>query len=143
MPVVRDIMSQRVVTIRPDATLSQAVKTLVEHDINGAPVVLDDGAMVGIISQLALMDVLFDHAMRDVPVSECMTREVHSTGPDDSLSHVAHMFILYGIRRLPVVEDGALVGIVSCSDLLRYAMQCAEPLSEPLVELIPPLGRMT
>lgn len=140
MPVIRDIMSKSVVSIRPEATMIDAVKTLAKHHLSGAPVVSTQGEVVGFISEPNLMDVLFDESVRDEPVSGYMTRNPHVVGVQDSISAAATMFAMYGIRRLPVVENGHLIGVVTRRDLLAYSLLNSEPLTEPLVELIPALG---
>jgi CBS domain-containing protein len=143
MGTVRDIMNTRVVGIRPDATLAEAVAMLTQHHIGGAPVVTADGAVIGVISELALIDVVFDPDAKDSPVSEYMTPEVHTVHPDDPLSRPAQLFALYSFRRLPVVQDGKLVGIVTRRDLMNYALRANELLTDPLIELIPSLAPMT
>ncbi|HEX2474369.1 MAG TPA: CBS domain-containing protein [Lacipirellulaceae bacterium] len=143
MGTVRDIMNTRVVGIRPDATLAQAVAILTQQHIGGAPVVTAEGAVVGVISELALIDVVFDSDAKDSPVSEYMTPEVHTVHPDDPLSRPAQLFALYSFRRLPVVQDGKLVGIVTRRDLMNYALRANELLTDPLIELIPSLAPMT
>ena len=140
MPVIRDIMSKIVVSIRPDATMMNAVKLLTKHHLSGAPVVTTQGEVIGFISEPNLMDVLFDSAVRKEPVSEFMSRSVHVVDSQDSISTAASMFAMYGIRRLPVVENGRFVGVLTRRDLLAYALDNDEPLSEPLIELFPALG---
>lgn len=143
MAKVRDVMIKRAIGVPPDATLAEAVKILTELHIGGAPVVAADGSVVGIISELALIDVVFDPTARDALVSDHMTPEVHTVRPDDSLSRPAQLFALYSFRRLPVVEDGKLVGIVTRRDLMNYALRTGELLTDPLIELIPSLAPMT
>jgi CBS domain-containing protein len=140
MPIIRDIMSKIVVSIRPDATMMSAVKLLTKHHLSGAPVVTTQGEVVGFISEPNLMDVLYDSAVRKEPVSEFMSRSVHVVNSQDPISTAASMFAVYGIRRLPVIEDGRFVGVLTRRDLLAYALDNDEPLSEPLIELIPALG---
>jgi CBS domain-containing protein len=140
MPIIRDIMSRSVVSIRPDATMIDAVKVLTKHHLSGAPVATSQGELVGFISEPNLMDVLFDVAVRSEKVSDYMTREVHVVQPNDTISSAATMFAMYEIRRLPVVENGHLVGVLTRRDLLSYSLLNAEPLTEPLVELIPALA---
>jgi CBS domain-containing protein len=143
MALVRDMMNPRVVGISPHATLAEAVKILSEQHIGGAPVVAADGTVVGIVSELALIDVVFDPSARHAPVSDYMTPEVHVVHPDDPLSRPAQLFALYSFRRLPVVEDGKLVGVVTRRDLMNYALRTGELLTDPLIELIPSLAPMT
>jgi CBS domain-containing protein len=143
MTVIRDIMTKDVVTVRPETTLAQAVKLLTEHHIGGAPVVSDDGALVGVISELAMIDVVFEPDVKQALVSRYMAEDVQSVAPDEPLSRAAQLFALYSFRRLPVVEKGKLVGIVSRRDLMNHALRTKELLTEPLVELVPTLEIMT
>ncbi|MCI0334814.1 MAG: CBS domain-containing protein [Planctomycetes bacterium] len=140
MPIIRDVMSNCAVTIRPDDSLIDAVRVLCEHHLSSAPVVSVDDEVVGFISEPSLMDVLFDKNARCAPVSEFMNRDVYVVGPDDSIASAATMFALYGVRRLPVVENGKLVGVVTRRDLLQYSLTGAGPFNDPLVELIPSIG---
>jgi len=141
--LVRDVMNPRVVGIDPNATLAEAVRILTELHIGGAPVVAADGSVVGIISELALIDVVFDPNARNALIREHMTPEVHVIHPDDPLSRPAQLFALYSFRRLPVVDDGKLVGMVTRRDLMNYALRTGELLTDPLIELIPSLAPMT
>jgi CBS domain-containing protein len=143
MGVVRDIMNSRVVGIRPDATLAEAVDVLTQHHIGGAPVVNAEGTVIGMISELAMIDVVFDSDAKDAHVKDYMSPEVHTVHPDDPLSRPAQLFALYSFRRLPVVEDGKLLGIVTRRDLMNYALRSNELLTDPLIELIPSLAPMT
>jgi len=140
MPVIRDIMSRVVVSIRPDATLTDAVKVLTKHHLSGAPVVSADGDVVGFISEPNLMDVLFDQDSRARKVSDYMSPEVQMVHVSDSIGTAATMFAMYGFRRLPVVEDGRLIGVVTRRDLLAHSLLTADTFAEPLMELIPALA---
>lgn len=140
MTIIREIMSKVVISIRPDATMNDAVKILTKHHLSGAPVATAQGELVGFISEPNLMDVLFDVGVRSEKVSDFMTRDVHVAHPDDPISSAATMFAMYGIRRLPVVENGHVIGVLTRRDLLSYSLLNGEPLTEPLVELIPALA---
>jgi CBS domain-containing protein len=140
MPVIRDIMSKVVISVRPDATLMDAVKTLTKHHISGAPVVTKKGEVVGFISEPNLMDVIFDSSVRGASVSDYMTPGVHVVDSQDPIAMAATMLAMYGVRRLPVVENGRFIGVVTRRDLLAYSLHNPEPLSEPILELIPQIG---
>jgi CBS domain-containing protein len=140
MPLIRDIMNICVVTLRPDDTLIGAVELLCTHHVSGAPVVAEDSRIVGFISEPDLMDVLFDESARFRPVSAYMNEDVYAVAPDESIASATAMFALYNVRRLPVMENGTLVGVVTRRDLLQYALIGEETFNDPLVELIPPLG---
>jgi CBS domain-containing protein len=140
MHVIRDIMTKVVISVRPEATMMDAVKTLTKHHISGAPVVTKEGEVVGFISEPNLMDVMFDADVRKAPVAEYMSRSVHVVDSQDPISVAAMMLSMYGIRRLPVIENGRFIGVVTRRDLLAHALDNPEPLSEPVLELIPALG---
>jgi len=141
MPLIREVMNQCAVTIRPEASLSEAVRVLCDEHLSGAPVVAESGEVVGFISEPGLMDVLFDRDARRTPVSEYMSRGVYSVDPEDSIASAATLFAMYGIRRLPVIEKGRLIGVVTRRDLLQYALETSETFADPLRELIPAIGQ--
>jgi CBS domain-containing protein len=136
-------MNTRVVGIDPEATVAEAIETLTKQHIGGLPVVTADRQVVGIISELALIDVVFDPAVKNAPVSRYMNPEVHVVHPDEPLTRAAQLFALYSFRRLPVVEDGRLIGIVTRRDLMNYALRTNDLLADPLIELIPSLAPLS
>lgn len=140
MATIREIMSKIVVSVRPESTLMDAVKVLARHRISGAPVVSAQGEIVGFISDENLHDVLFDESVRNAPVSAFMTTDVHTLDAQDPLSTAAALLAMYGVRRLPVVDKGRVVGVMTRRDLFTHMLRHPEPLSEPLFDLIPSLG---
>jgi len=142
MTTVREVMNIDVVGLRPDNTLDEAIRLLYERDCGGAPVVSLKGEVMGMISELAFLDVLFDVSSRSAPVAKFMTRQVHVVGPDDSLQHAAHMFELYGTRRLPVLESGKLVGMVTRRDIIRHVLATNESLGNPLESMFPSVAEL-
>jgi CBS domain-containing protein len=140
MTTIRQIMSPEVFAVRPETTVEATIAFLTEHRLWGAPVTNEEGELVGIISELALIDVVFDGAVRNFPVSKYMTTDVYSVRPDDSLNRAAQLFALYDFRRLPVVEHGKLVGILSRRDLMNHALASGQQFSDPLVDLVPSLA---
>lgn len=142
MTTVRDIMTEQVLTLGAEISLGDAIHALYTRDCGGAPVVTNDGKLCGMISELALLDVLFDATCRDLPVSDFMTTSVRVVSPSDSLEHAAHMFELYGIRRLPVVEGEQVVGIITRRDLIQYVLARGDSLANPLAKLLPGLATL-
>jgi CBS domain-containing protein len=88
-----------------------------------------------------LMDVLFDEESRTRKVSDYMNSEVQMVHATDSIATAATMFAMYGFRRLPVIENGRLVGVVTRRDLLAHSLISAATFAEPLTELIPALAQ--
>jgi CBS domain-containing protein len=140
---IREIMTQPVVAVGPDDTLAEAVQTLARQHTGSLPVIDGDGRVIGMISELEMIDVAFDREIRNAPVSAFMSQEVQVVQADEPLSTAAQLFALYSFRRIPVVEDGRLVGIVTRRDLMNYALRMDEVLSDPLMELIPTLAPLS
>lgn len=125
-----DVMSKQVVSIPLDATIEESVRTLLEHEISGAPVIDDNGNLVGIISEFQLMQLIYEPQMRTAPVSRFMTRDVHTVTEGTWLSDVVGAMVSQRIRRVPVVRGERLVGLISRPDVLRYALEAGAELQE-------------
>jgi CBS domain-containing protein len=121
---VRDIMTAPVVVVGPDAPLRMVARLLIQHGVSGAPVVDASGALVGMVTEADLIALEVEAALRkewgrepDAPspkvAADVMTRAVVSVEEEDPISEVANLMVHNGIRRVPVVRDGAVVGIVS------------------------------
>jgi CBS domain-containing protein len=135
-------MNKDVVALRPETTVAEAVQFLTRHHIGGAPVVDDGGNLVGMVSELVLIDVVFEEAVRVAPISKYMTIELQVVQPDEPLMRAAQLFTLYSFRRLPVVENGKLIGIITRRDLMNYSLGTNHMLGDPLIALIPSLARI-
>src|SRR5215212_6987227 len=133
-------MNKKVVAVGPEWTVEETVEFLTQHHIGGSPVVDDEGKLVGMISELALIDVVFDHSLKHVPIFKYMNTELQIISPDAPLSRAAQLFALYSFRRLPIVENGKLVGIISRRDLMNFSLRTNQPLEDPLTALIPSLA---
>jgi len=129
------IMTTNVVTVHENATIRQAVETLLEHRISGLPVVDAEGQLVGIITEYQLVQALFRPEVSDEPVGQFMTTEVITVEEDSLLFQVANLLIRNRMRRLPVVRDGRVVGGIARRDLLRYLIEHEEELTSFLESL--------
>jgi len=136
-------MNPNVVAIRPETTVEETIDFLTHNHIGGSPVVDEKGRLVGMISELALIDVVFDESVKFAPVSKFMTADVQVVHPDESLTRAAQLFALYAFRRLPVVENGKLIGIITRRDLMNYSLRTDHVLADPLISLIPSLAPMS
>ena len=139
MITIGQVMNRQVQAIHCEATVGEAIESLIEQHTGGAPVVNDAGELVGMISELAMIDVVFDAAVKEARVTKYMTADVHAVQPSDPLSRAAQLFALYAFRRLPVVNDGKLVGIFTRRDLMKHALRTHQFLTDPLIELFPSL----
>ena len=139
-----DVMTRNVITVDPGATVKDVASLLSERGISGAPVVDGDGQLVGIISEGDLLrrteigtnppgsvrrswwleDVATARARDYVKshgrsVRDIMTRDVVTVADDTDLSEIARLLETNRIKRVPVLHDGKIVGIVSRSNLVR------------------------
>jgi len=123
MSHVQNIMTKNVITVSPETTVEAAVHCLLKHQISGAPVVESKGKLVGIISEYQLLSLIYrDDVTRQTPVGELMTTDVVTIDLSTPLVDVAQAFVSLRVRRLPVVDKGRLVGLVSRRDVLRFAV---------------------
>jgi CBS domain-containing protein len=143
---VADIMTQPVITVTPDTAIGEAAQLMLEHRISGLPVVDAQGAVVGIVSEGDLLRrvetgtqrrrahwlefliapgrLAREYATANARrVGEVMSTDVVSVGPQDTLDDIVALMERHRIKRLPVVEDGRLVGIVSRANMVRALVQ--------------------
>ncbi len=129
--LVKDIMSFPVKTVSPETTMQEVGKTLLKYGHTGVPVVMND-QLVGVISRRDV-DKALKHGLQHAPVKGFMTKDAITVKPDLSWEEVQRLMVVHDIGRLPVVEDGQLVGIVSRSDVLRLIYGRAVPTTSHLV----------
>jgi CBS domain-containing protein len=145
MITARDIMSTDLITLSPDMDFATAAKVLLDNHINGAPVVDEDGQLMGILCQ---SDLVAQHKKLPVPtlitlldsfvrlpstkelekqarkiaamtVGEAMTRKPVVVHPETSIETIAGLMVDSNLHTLPVVADGQLIGIIGKEDVLR------------------------
>lgn len=122
VPVARDLMSSPVRTIRPDTLINEAQRILLRYGHSGLSVVDGKGQLVGIISRRDL-DLALHHGFGHAPVKGYMTTQVKKIAPSTTLPAIEALMVTYDIGRLPVIESGQLVGIVTRTDVLRQLHQ--------------------
>jgi CBS domain-containing protein len=151
----RDVMVAPVITATPHATIKSVAETFLKYRISAVPVVDDKGALVGIISEGDLMhraetgterqrpwwlqaimsqdglalDYVKAHARK---VADAMTRQVITASPETSLQDIAALLEKHAIKRVPIVENGQLVGIVSRANLVQVFASAGKGLDIPL-----------
>ncbi|RUP00445.1 CBS domain-containing protein [Hyphomicrobium sp.] len=137
-----DVMTTKVVTIGPDSSLSDMIKLMLDHRISGLPVVNAEGKLVGIVtegdclrrtetgtevkrsfwrdlmtgSETLAAEYIRSHGRK---VSEVMTPDPVVVAPDEDLNEVIHLMEKHQVKRVPVVRNGTVVGIVSRANLLQ------------------------
>ncbi|MBG0815509.1 CBS domain-containing protein [Planomonospora sp. ID82291] len=139
--LVREVMTEAVVTVRSTDPVRRAVRVLHAADITAAPVLGEDGGLIGIVSEMDLLrgeferdprasarTVLGHGARLPLLVEEVMTPEVVSVTPTTDVVELVDLMVGKRIKSLPVVADGRLAGIVSRRDLLAVLARTDEDL---------------
>jgi CBS domain-containing protein len=118
-----DIMTEDLVTIHPEASIREAIELLLKKGISGLPVVDQAGHLVGVVTEFAMLAMVYDHEVQNQTVDRHMTREVIAVDAEDPISRIADLCIVHRVRRLPVMKDGRLVGLIARRDVLRALYQ--------------------
>ncbi|MBT1119963.1 CBS domain-containing protein [Stutzerimonas nitrititolerans] len=121
--LLRDKQHQNVHTISSEATVLEFLQAMAEHNVGALPVV-DDGELVGIVSErdYARKIVLQGRSSVGTPVSTIMSSPVITTEPQQSIQACMSLMTDRHLRHLPVVEEGRLVGLLSIGDLVKEAI---------------------
>jgi CBS domain-containing protein len=116
---VRTIMTQQITTLAHDSRISDAVDIIVKKKIGGLPIIDDDGVLNGIVTERDVLRVL--GAERSTfTVEDVMSSSLRVTSPDCTIANVAHDMTQYRFRRLPVVSDDVLYGMITATDIMKY-----------------------
>lgn len=116
-----DIMSKDITVIREEETVRQAAERLANDDIGVLPITDEKKQLKGILTD---RDIVVHVIARGKDVNSTRAKELEqgeivTLRPDDSIKHAADLMAQYKVRRLPVVEDGRIVGMVSQADLVK------------------------
>jgi CBS domain-containing protein len=114
----------QVVTVTPRQAVASVVQVLTQHRIGAAPVIDEEGRLVGIISERDIMRGLSEHreAVLTLPVEQLMTREVMTCSSEEPLVDLMKVMTLQRVRHLPVVRNGTIEGIVSIGDVVKQRL---------------------
>ena len=119
MPTVKDFMTKNVITIDASKTVIEAADLMSQNNV-GDLVVMDKNTPVGIVTERDLVRrVLAERKSLNIKVSEVMTTPLRVIDPEASLKEAARRMVNKGIRRLPVIKDNKLVGIITTADFAR------------------------
>lgn len=126
VPVVESFMTSKVVTLKPEMDIYEGILKMMKYDVSGAPVVEEDGTLVGMLSEKDCMSIFASAAYSNLPggtVAEYMVMHPETIGLRSDLFTVAGIFMHRPYRRLPVVEGNVLKGVVSRTDVLRASVE--------------------
>jgi CBS domain-containing protein len=117
------IMTPTLVTVRPDVSIEEAIDILLREQISGLPVLDEDDRLIGVITEFALLAIAYDRRVTNHTVSQHMTRDLITVDVDDPVSRVADLCIVHRVRRVPVIKDGRMVGVIARRDVLRALVE--------------------
>ena len=118
--IASDIMTRKVCTIRPEASAQDAAQLLDQRRISGAPVVDSEGKLIGIITEADIISKVNREGLR---VGDIMSHEVTVVSEETPVGEIALLLTERKIKRVPVVSNGKLVGIVSRADIVHAVAQ--------------------
>jgi CBS domain-containing protein len=127
--LVKDYMTRTLTTFKPETDVLDAVHELVANRIAGAPVVDNEGNLVGMLSELDCLKVALNanyHGQWGGPVSEFMSDDVQTVEANMSIIDLAQTFLDSRFRRYPVMDGNRLIGQISRRDVLRALEQIAK-----------------
>lgn len=142
---VEEIMQKNVVSVNENADIKEIARALVENKVSGIPVINDAGKLVGIVSEGDLLHketnprmpdyvdilgaIIYYHGLKRyhddyrklmaTKAADIMTKKVITVAKDTTLEDAAQLMMQHSIKRLPVVENGEMIGIVSRADIIK------------------------
>ena len=123
MACAKDIMTKEIITLKETATAKDAIHLILDKRISGIPVVNNDMTLVGIITEKDLLQCCFYDSGDEIKVTDIMTTDVFTMNEDTDLFEINDFFMNHNYKRLPIVKDNKLVGIISRKDMLRYILK--------------------
>ena len=132
---IRDVMTRDVIKVAPEESVEVAARTLARHNIGILPVCDHRGKVCGLVTDRDLVTrcIAANRSPAQTAVSDVMTRQVTAADPEMQLNVAAGIMGRVQVRRLPVVENGVLCGMVSLGDIARRqetAMDAAGALAD-------------
>lgn len=125
----KDIMTTHVISVTKDAPIYEAIKLLVDNNITGLPVVNDDMSLAGILSEKDVLQLLYNcedlKNDQTSTVAYFMTREVVSFDQEDNLIAICNCLLKNYFRRVPIMSNNKLVGIISRKDMIKFILEPA------------------
>lgn len=139
---VKDVMTSRVIRISPEESAAVAARTLTHYNIGVLPVCGGDGKLCGVLTDRDIVTRCLASGRRaeETPVRGIMTNQVVSVSPETDVSAAASLMARQQVRRLPVVRDGEVCGMVSLGDLSQCE-QSAPDATDALAEITSNVAR--
>lgn len=126
--LVKEVMNRNLKTVRPEDTVKLAAQIMNENHIGALVVVSGSGEVVGILTErdILINVVATGKSAENVKVENAMTSEIITVSPNKTLEEAADIMTENKIKKLPVIEDGSLVGMITATDLVAYEKDLIE-----------------
>lgn len=132
----KNVMTRTVVAVNPQDSIQEVTDELLRHSISGLPVIDEQQRVLGVISEFDLLRLLFEKDTVEAKVADYMTTDVITISEEASITDAADIFLAQPIRRLPVVRDDRMVGMISRRDLIRVIRDIRQRFAEALEKRI-------
>jgi CBS domain-containing protein len=141
---VNELMSSPAISVEPGRPLKEVAEIMLHHGVSTVPVVDRSDEIIGILSETDLLGIQM-HRMaaplagdpREVSIaSDVMTRAVISTGPETGLDDLVRLMMEHNVKRVPVVADGRLVGMISRTDVIRVLTRPDDDIAREVTEAL-------
>lgn len=119
----KNIMATNIICVKKETGIYEAIRELVENNITGLPVVNDDMTLAGIISEKDVLSLLCNIEDKPGKVEDFMTKSIVCFNENDSLVDIAECFMQHHFRRVPILSEGKLAGIISRKDIIAYILK--------------------
>jgi len=117
----KSIMSRKIMTVTKDANVRDVMKLLSENRVTGLPVVSEDMALLGIVTEKDILEVLlYGKDVKFKTAGDLMTADIVSFEEDEDLMIIFRTLVEDNFRRVPILSDGKLTGIISRRDLINF-----------------------
>ena len=119
-----DYMTSKVITFKDDQGIREVIETIIKRKISGAPVINNNGEIIGIITEKDCLRLIYDEKYHNLPpnkgkVINYMSKKVVTVDFKTRIDELANMFMNSNFRRYPVLKNGKMVGIISRRDILK------------------------
>jgi CBS domain-containing protein len=116
---ISSIMEEEVITLHKGDSIDDAIKMMLRGNVSGFPIVNDDGKVIGIVSERDFVG-LVAKIITGKSVADFMSRDVVTVQPDTKVEEAARVMISNDFRRVPIVHEGVMTGVVTTSDIVNY-----------------------
>jgi CBS domain-containing protein len=110
--VAKDIMTKEIISVAPTMTIKQLADTLIKNQISGAPVSGKNGKVIGVVSEADIV------GKKGKDVKSIMSKKIISIQEETPVEEIAQLMITHHVKRVPVMRDDKVVGIVSRADIV-------------------------